>query len=516
MSERLQLPTAMWRVQYTLLGGHRRMLAVVIVSATVLLMGILGLRRILSDTPFPGVGKMICVGLSVIQCLVIVMGGCNAIYRAMLRDYDSKMIESHRLTPMSNLTVPLGYLFGSTLQVTTMFLLIVGAGAIVSDVASLSVADWLIGNFFMYTGAVTMWSAAVFLGLRQTKPFNAVPVALGIAMLSAAIAPVPAAGLLLNVYPILLGMFILTSAYNIPNEAVVGITVVNIIFGLYWLFAAAVKYRRPDLPALTTIRGLFLVFMVVALGTLGIMAYENITTTTKSLHEFYSGDVLRNQWIVTLLGSILLAAVPVAGVAKCRVLAARGAKMRSRGDLVAPIVVAILATAIICVVMSLLGSRLVQRILPEPTIPTGFAATLQNSWLLTGATCLLALITLCRVFEIGYAMMKSPKLLVTLLLMLGWAAPPFVDGIRTVYVEEATGRPAEISWLFGCSPGGTIYAAWSDESIVVWPGMLVQLCLAVILTIVARYARRSMKRVAERTEGTNPAPSALQDDGRGQ
>ena len=130
---------------------------------------------------------------------------------------------------------------------------------------------------------------------------------------------------------------------------------------------------------------------------------------------------------------------------------------------------------------------------------------LLNSWILTGAACLLALVTLCRVFEIGYVLMKSPKLLVIVILLLGWAAPPLVDLMRTVYIEESTGIPAELSWLFGCSPGGTIYAAWSEDRITLWPGMLVQILLAGILTIVARYARRSTKRTGE-GRGVNSPP----------
>ena len=53
MSERFQLPTAMWAVQYALLGGHRRTMMFVFGYAGLLTVGVFIVRRMFLATPFP-------------------------------------------------------------------------------------------------------------------------------------------------------------------------------------------------------------------------------------------------------------------------------------------------------------------------------------------------------------------------------------------------------------------------------------------------------------------------------
>ena len=125
MGERVQLPWPMWRVQYQLLGGFRRLSAIVLVCAVVLVAGIFGLRRLGMPDPFTAVAGTALNFRTGIQVFLLILGGCQAVYRAMLRDHEGKMKESHRLTPMSNITVVLGYLFGSTLQISSLFVMFI-------------------------------------------------------------------------------------------------------------------------------------------------------------------------------------------------------------------------------------------------------------------------------------------------------------------------------------------------------------------------------------------------------
>ena len=55
MGERIQLPIAIWRLQYNLLGGNRRMIGVTGVYALALIVGAYGCRRLLWDEPLADV-----------------------------------------------------------------------------------------------------------------------------------------------------------------------------------------------------------------------------------------------------------------------------------------------------------------------------------------------------------------------------------------------------------------------------------------------------------------------------
>jgi len=162
MEQPVQLPLPMWRVQYQLLGGRRRMMAIVLVTTTLLIVGIIAIRRLMLRDPFPAVATRVLTLLTVIQVLVTVLGGANAVYRALLRDYQTKMNESHRLTPMSGIAVSVGYLFGSTMQITALFAVFTVVGAGVSLFARLPVGPWLLSNLILFNGAITIWAATVF------------------------------------------------------------------------------------------------------------------------------------------------------------------------------------------------------------------------------------------------------------------------------------------------------------------------------------------------------------------
>ena len=65
----------------------------------------------------------------------------------------------------------------------------------------------------------------------------------------------PAAGLLMSAYPIMFGFQMTTGVGWPAASAILMIAAVNVVMTVFWLSDAAVKYRRPDLPALNSVRG---------------------------------------------------------------------------------------------------------------------------------------------------------------------------------------------------------------------------------------------------------------------
>ncbi len=492
MAWRLELPVAMWRVQYQLLGGQRRTLTVVIVSAAALAIGLISARRMLGGQ-FAGVAVAVLSTLGGIQAALLVLGGCGAIHRAVLRDHQSGMIESHRLSPMTNLSVVLGYLFGATLHVMTLVTMVALAGVAVSFVAGVPSTSWIYGNLFLFNGAVTLWAATLLLSVRQGKPVNPAGVLMVIAAMGILIVWVPGIALFLNVYSVMLGFVMLVPGLRVPPPAaLVVVGAVNVAFTAFWLSAAAVKYRRPDLPALNGGRGLALLLLGLLVATGGLEAYTRIDLTRWT--SFPDKDFAALQWISTMLGTLILAGVAVAGSVRCRVLGTSGTALRGWADRLSPLLVAVVAATLIFVIMAALGRSFWETLAVAARPRDGGASLASRAWWLTAAACLLATVSLRSVLLAGQRLLKSPGRIVGFFVPVAWLGPPLADHIRA-QMMSAGWKELEFSWLMNCSPIGTMIVAWAPFSVRLLPGLLIQVGIMVALELAAW-------RLRPRTRGT--------------
>ncbi len=499
MRERFQLPIPMCRVQYQLQGGNTRMLVTAIVCAALLTFGFLGFRRLFHDEPLASVADWSLIFLAGMQMLVAVFGGCNAVHRATLRDYETKMIESHRLTPMSNISVALGYLFGSTLQTMVVYIMVIGFGVVLTVWATSGLNAWLQGNLLILAGAVMLWAIVVFAGMRPAKPISPAGPLIGIAAVgNIGLVALPGVGLLVGAYAIIGGITTITSGSGTGAGGVGALVFVAMLLTVFWLTAAAAKYRRPDLPALNAFRGLMLLAIWLVFATLGIAAQAFISTGS-----FFPIDdeIIRNQWVATMILSLVVALVPLNGVVACRLLISRGALPRGRWDRASDLVVAFVAAAMICLAMGLIGIERCQEDVPRWLSLDGAIDPCVLLWLLTGVVCLSALLSARGLFVLSYGLLGKPRLIAGLVLALAWGGP---SGAALV-IAEAThvyNEPLEVGWLFGCSPVGSLVTLWTDLETPLAPGLTLQVLLAAVATLAAWYVGR--RRFAQRPD---PAPT---------
>ena len=500
MPERFQLPIPMWRVQHQLLGGNRRMLMVIIVSAAVLVVGFLTIQRLFQTEPFSTVVSGILNFLAALQAFIAAFGGCNAVHRAMLRDYETKMIESHRLTPMSNGSVVLGYLFGSTLQISVVLFVVTMFGAVLALLAAVPLASWFYGNLLVVMGAVTLWSLVVFSGMRPAKPVNPAGVILAVALLGhVGLLLLPAAGLLLSVYPIAMGVTLLMGATTPSGPAIALLTLLSVLLTGFWIVAAAAKYRRPDLPALNASRGLILLCIWLLLGAFGIIAYSRAGAVVPLA---WSGpDVTDTQWAITLALSLLVALVPLSGAVECRILIRRGVAPRDWLDRVPDWLVAVIGGVMICLVMALAGLPVWPTLIGGSLESAQRGAVFWRAWLYTITACVLALLFARGLLVVAYSFLKSPRGPAGVLILATWAGPLLLDYILADVLRDY-GQPLTYSWLLGCSPAGTIIAVWMKIPVPLWHGFIVQLVLALVLSVAAW-------RVGSRRPQPQSAPADL-------
>lgn len=481
MRERFEIPMPMWRALYHVAGGHGRVLGVPAVLAGVMILGAVLLHQLLDARQYTRAVSAISNIILAVECSVLILGGSNSIYRAMLRDYETHMIDSHRLTPMSNIGVTLGYLIGPTFQMLLMFLVMGGVGAAVISLAGTPIAGWAIGHLFLLNGALSFWAFSVFIGMRNGKPVSPAPIAIALAMFSFAMMLVPGFGLITGVYAMVFGFMYTSGVQRIPLDAMYALAAVSLVLTAFWVSTSAAKYRRPDLPALNPARGMVLFALWLLLASAGIVIADHFTRT--SMTAFDEGPTIRIQWTVTMIASLVFAAVPISGAVECARLAGIGHALRGATDRWSSLWVSVAAGALICGVMALAGWN-VQPI----AAPVGERLATQGSaWGWSLGACLSGCLTLRAVLILTANWSRGRWFVAGFLIIMLWSLPPILDGVRADLLRIGE-RPTALSALVGFSPAGTLAAVWLQLPIALWPGMIGQVLITAGLTAWASVA----------------------------
>jgi len=403
------------------------------------------------------------------------------------------MFESHRLTPMSNHAVVLGYLIGGGGHPLMMFGVNVVFGTILSFLGQQPPALWLCGNAMLLAGSLPLWALVILCGLRLGKPLSPAVILFAAGLLGGALFMVlPAAAVVTSGFTIVLGFMVGFGQMSASEPALPICAVLSLLLTVFWLHLAALKFRRPDLPVLSGYRGLFMLLVWLALGVGSVLAALDMTNGPWDGRLAETAQAL---WITTFSVTLFVALIPITGCIECRRLACEGRALRDRSDGMSSLAAALVAGALVCAAIT--GLRLSiwddwKAGGPNPDLGS-FACTLFS--------CVLALL-----FVRGLWIVLKPKtttshtLLVLLILVL-WAAPLAVDAFLA-------GRFGH-SWsaLGGCSPCGSLHVLWRGEiSAPLLPGLIVQGLPALLLTWLAHRAERTRHVRADRAASAVPPP----------
>jgi len=253
-------------------------------------------------------------------------------------------------------------------------------------------------------------------------------------------------------------------------------------------------------------RGIAFLLLWLLIATGGLVVFHLLGRTgTQGLSE---PDFIGPQWCATMIASLLVALVAVNGAVQCRLLVARGASPRGWSDRVPSLLVAFIAPVLICVCMWLAGRSLTLIIPPADLTPDDpwLAVARRSSfvaWRWSFLSCLCAILTVRGLMVWVYPSIKSGQVLVALFVILAWAAPPLIDFAMT---EAAHSRRADSyepapkitnTWLFGCSPAGTIIADWEQllTREELRSGLFVQAAIAAVATIAAAASSRKVAMI---------------------
>lgn len=255
-----------WRNNLMLVGG-----VVAVVGFGVLLQYRAGGGRLSAVT---GTWTML---LSLFQLIALLILGPTAIRKAITRDFQTGMIESHRLTPMSNAAIVTGYLLGPMINSLTLF----GTGVVLGAALSAAYAydtntpqiltAWYLGQCglvilaFLY-GAFTLMTAVAGSGKANTAGLMVLIGIVGASIFQF----VPGLKLLTGAYAIM-SAFPRGPGRPIPTGAINQISLLlapalQVVLGLLFLRAACRKVRAPQEPLFDV--KLAAALLVICIGTL--------------------------------------------------------------------------------------------------------------------------------------------------------------------------------------------------------------------------------------------------------
>ena len=436
------------------------------------------------------------------QALFLLLLAPSAIHRAVQRDYQSGMIESHRITPMSSLRVMFGYLIGPAAGPLVLFGMGTLAGAYFSTrniinlnsgaplTISVLMGGWLTTQALLLILATMLSGIAVLSAIAvQGGKFNIMGLFIAVGFLGgwSAVVAIPGAALLAGVMG---GSVILSYAIKgtaiAATQSILIAALLQLAFTLLFLFAAARKFRAPD-RALFSLDLSFILLLMWGLTLVLGMALQ--TTSPWVRHTFDQLDAVQ-------IGASILAFMLVAMFANTAAAAnrlrldraavfetqfARGAAWRSFVPIATTAASMVLAALLIAFTdRARFGAEFTLLLLSPRVWIAVTIAVLLSCWI---------------DYNLSYVG-RAYRAKGWLVLIVAWGvlkiAPPIADGALHEIFTEIYGEPwGGYGYLTAMSPIGTMMHAGGDLTPQII-GLVVQLAVAAVIAGMAHMAYRSL------------------------
>ncbi len=494
------LSNAMWWGHFRLLGGPGK-----IAIRTSLYIGFVVAAftlfcRIRFGAPVAANAGSAVYVVGILQLAMILIMCSGRLNKAVVDDVNSKMIESHRLSPMTGVSAVIGYMIGPNLQVLLLTAVNFVVGLIFCSLAGKWQVSWMAAHLYLAFVATFVWSAAVLAALVIGKKINVMIILILLSVFGGfrMVPLIPALGLLFGSEMIGYCYDTITfgAAKGIPPGA--GLTVVvQILVILSCIRAAAHKFERPDLPAFSEFWALvsYVGWILIAIIALG---------RTTALHLPFLGNILppNVHLIGTLIVSVLLLILPLRSSS---ILSQRWnlqhRELRGRKP-IGPMRIAVCLSV-------LLGGLLIGLVTRNEWMaffqkPQSTAPIIFSQWAWTAGCILCTALSLGALYRAACALRsRSIDILPVAFLFLTWAVFPLLDASREAY-QSATvpDHVSAITFLTACSPAGGIFLVWSAFKPEYWIALGVQgLCCLAAIGVYVLAMRRSRAKLREARTG---------------
>jgi len=470
-----------WWVQFRLQGGAPKLISYSLGWAGILVAGTFAARYFLPDEPIAAFCDGEIYVLTVIQAIILIAGGCNGTYRALVRDIERNMFESHKLSPMTARAVIVGYVLGPNIRFIALYLLGAIFGAIVIHRGTIGLDEWLLGNVFLLVVAPMTWTATVLLGIGRKKPVNPTGIVFIILVTGFIQVLVPALGIFTGFYAGMAGTSLMAGSRRVPPNGLFVLAITTLGITAIWLQAAARKYRRPDLPAFGTFRAFGLLIIWLATTIVAMIAMFGSSDFGLGLVPVERSDEFRAMVYGANFGiSLLIALFPIAAAVDARCHPRKYASRTTPSGALLPVV----APAICVVLLFALPAS-------NPTLPT-FSA---SAYAFAAAAA--ALIAIEGIFTLRYARSRATATMIVLFIAIAWCLPVVSDLIYSEMTAVNDFSPPTLSVLSGFSPIGAMIEMFRPAGIDLRPGLAFQTALAIVLALWGRRALRASRALRE-------------------
>jgi hypothetical protein len=482
------------------LGSNRRNLVIVPAAFAVLVIGFASFSYYMVEPGDYGAVASVWLGiLSAAQAAFLLVVGPSAIRRAVLTDFQTGMIESHRLSPMSSLKIIAGYLTGPPAQATILYAtsLVFGTYFAGQYARSFSMAGMLgaaVGGWYVLQVSLLfvafMVATLVLLGALATAgktSFVAVVVVIGIFGGWAAVSFVPGLALLTGILSggVLLE-FIQSGRFTGDSAVIVLAPMVQFALGATFIRAACRKIRAPEKSLFSIPLSLTL---LIIWGFTLVGGFARVPQNPWLFAEFR--DLGFAQLICSTAAFLAVGLFALVAAASERfhldravVLGAARSPPRQRALTLVPVLLGVLTL----LAMSLMYQWV------EPYQKAELVAAFHRAPILVAMLIALVLsywLDYCLVYA---AVARGKKILfvliasVVVLKILPLAADAVIESILWEAAHETW---AGQGYLTGLSPIGTLILCRTGGT-PMWVGLLAQAVLAGIATGLAGRARRAL------------------------
>ncbi|HEX2971087.1 MAG TPA: hypothetical protein VHP11_02070 [Tepidisphaeraceae bacterium] len=419
-------------------------------------------------------------GLLAIQAGILLLFGCGTVTTALRTDLASRMIESHRLMPLSPAGAIFGYLIGSTSQVLCLGFCTFLIGLITNLGAGTPSRLWILPNLVLGSFAFFLWTITLFAGFVSKSGPRALLILFVIGLTSRGMVLVLCPALLVLASPLIRQTIFERSNRSSSLDWPYAVAfILQAAIGTILFIGASRKYRRDDAVALPTVLSLLLLAAAVATSAVGIVNWEQLAGNAWR----YMGPNTHTQFLSTLAATMFLALLPVTAAARAdcewRHLRALGAPLTTRRPIpptLAALGAAAIVVALIAVAPDLSPSN-------SQSVPR---AALVIAVFLLAATYVLRIICTFRI--------KRVLLLLGVWLILTWVGPFIVDLIR--YGMSDSANEVFLTLISTASPLGSLIQFWEPRPLDTTPGLIFQSALAVCTAVLCHLAHRRQNVMA--------------------
>ena len=485
--------------QFRLQGGWKGTVIMVAVSlvglAGLLSMGVVS--ALASGQPAAAVARDWPQGLVLLQVLLLLIIGTLRVTSAVRTDITNRMVESHRLMPMTPAAAVAGYAAGAPWAAIVLGSATFAFGSACALSAGADLSLYLLANLVLAVSAACVWVVATYLstahrfgvlvlivvavfavtGIDSGGPADLVP---GLEVMTAPLLSRSAlvlSGRLFSVAP--------TAIAFAAQLAVAALC-----------FRAAMRiYRTPGGMGMTPLLSLGLLAVWVAASYAGLTRPELFGLRLHSRSGLSSGD----QLVASTVAAVLLAILPLSAAAR-----ADRVRWRSPDDPARPPAWAAWATVLAAGVLvaalpllaipsmhelrfrqpfSPLDTGSTNGLLPSAPFRAAGQMIVESPALVararsqTLAVVAVTVASLAGVLLVAYRRVERAWLVVIIWLLLIWVVPLMVDAATSV---DPQGRFGSIASL---SPVGALAEVWTWTDANAWPGITEQVIVATLPSV---------------------------------